>query len=221
MRLALISLDQEWVKYAKELGYDSHCIKVQDYIPREDTKNVYYISPSNCLNFMDSGVDHTYSRIMFSGIETKIKKRIKSIGFKTKLGRYYLPIGKAICTPTDEYTPNGNGKCFMISSPTMLLPQDVSNTPNAYLCMMSVIQLLKKKKEEFGITDQDELVITSFCCGYGKMDTRLSMDQINKAINQDDPEKVKLNYNDILTLQPKYYENTEWTDIHPNSIIKT
>jgi len=50
----------------------------------------------------------------------------------------------AIVTKTDILTPIGTS--YVITSPTMLTPQDVSKTPNAYLSMIGVIKVLKEYK---------------------------------------------------------------------------
>lgn len=209
MRLVFLSLDEEWIKLAKLNGYNTYLGKVQEYIPKSDSTNIYYISPTNCLGFMDRGIDKVYSQIMFKGIESKIKEKIKKLGFKTKLERPFIPIGKSIVTKTDILHPKGNS--YLITSPTMLMPQDVSKTPNAFLAIISVIQLLKEYKHF--IKDTDELIIPSMCCGRGKMDPKVSVAQIVKALETKDVERMDLNFSKIIGVQPNYYENTEWKNI--------
>jgi len=49
----------------------------------------------------------------------------------------------------------------------MLLPQDVSNTKNAYYATMSILyNVLINKKEKI---ENIDILFTAFCCGYGKM----------------------------------------------------
>ena len=70
-------------------------MKIEDYIPNPD-KKTYYVSPANSLCFMDGGIDYSLSRIIFPGIEMKVKDRVKALKKMTLLGRYYLPIGSSI-----------------------------------------------------------------------------------------------------------------------------
>jgi hypothetical protein len=216
MRLTLLSPNPEWINLAKENGYQTYLGRVQDYVPRHDSTNIYYISPACVLGFMDSGIDKVYSQIMFKGIESKIKTKIKKLGFKTKLGRPFIPIGKAIVTKTDSLHPKGQS--YLITSPAMLIPQDISKTPNAFLSIIAVIQLLKEYKHF--IQETDELIIPSMCCGRGKMEPKVSVAQIIKAL-ESDVTKMNLNFSNIINVQPNYYENTEWKDISVNEIIKT
>jgi O-acetyl-ADP-ribose deacetylase (regulator of RNase III) len=215
MKLLFVSLDSEWINLAEENDYDTYLGKVQDYVIPKDCKNIYYISPANCLGFMDGGVEKVYSQIMFPGIESKIKEKIKKLGFVSKLGRPYIPIGKAIVTKTDILHPNGQS--YLITSPTMLMPQNVENTPNCFLAMIGVIKVLKEYKHF--IDENDLLIIPSMCCGWGKMKPEISIRQIKQALEEKDVESLNIDFNKILQSQPKFYENTEWIDIPSEQII--
>jgi hypothetical protein len=48
-------------------------MNIENYKP---TRKTYYVSPANSLGFMDEGIDISLSRIVFPGIEPKLKKRI-------------------------------------------------------------------------------------------------------------------------------------------------
>lgn len=219
MRITFVTLDSIFANIAEENGYNVYLGKVQDYKPQSDSGSIYYVSPSNTLNFMDGGIDYAYSRIMFPGIEYKIKETIKELPYRTFLGRPFLPIGKAIVTKTDIFSLTGN-PCYIISSPTMLLPQDVSKTPNAFLSIIAIIQLLKKIKDTYNIKDNDELILTSMCCGVGKMNADISFKQIQGALEHNDPENISIDIGKIIGLQPNYYANTEWKNIDSDKIIK-
>lgn len=208
MKIVFISLDKQWIEFAKLNGYETYLGKIQDYTPNQETTNVYYISSPSSLCFMDRGIDKVYSKIMFKNIETIIETKIKKLGFKTKLGRPFLPIGKAIVTKTDSLHPKGTS--YLITSPSMLTPQDVSKTPNAFLAIIAVIQLLKEYKHF--IKDTDELIIPSICCGSGKMNSLISIQQIIKAL-ESDVSKMNLDLKKIIQVQPNVYENSEWKTI--------
>ena len=97
-----------------------------------------YVSPANSFGFMDGGIDLVYSRMMFPKVETNIKRMIGRIGLDFE-GRDYLPIGCTLAVPT-EFRANQ----YMICAPTMLLPQNVSETQNAYYAMYAILRLVHK-----------------------------------------------------------------------------
>jgi len=101
---------------------------IQDYIPHQKT---YYVSPANSLCFMDGGIDYALSRIVFPKIETEVKEIVKDLGIISIVGKPYLPIGSSIIL--------NKGDKALVISPTMLLPQDVSTTKNAYYATMAVL----------------------------------------------------------------------------------
>src|SRR5689334_15250017 len=98
MIITFISLDEEFINICKENNMNAYKMKIQDYKPTG--KKIYFVSPANSLGFMDGGIDLAYSRIMFPGIELKVKNRINELGKVNLLGRKYLPIGSAIIINT-------------------------------------------------------------------------------------------------------------------------
>jgi len=66
--------------------------------------------------------------LIFPGIEYEVKSIVNSLGIKTLFNRPYLPIGSSIIIE--------KGQKNLIVAPTMLLPQNVSNTLNAYYATM-------------------------------------------------------------------------------------
>jgi hypothetical protein len=70
-----------------------------------------------------------------------------------------------------------------------------------------------------------EIIFTAFCCGYGKMEEEISMEQILKGINDFssyEPMIIDTNTRYLqpnMHEQPKYYQNTEWYDINCNEIV--
>lgn len=184
---------------------------VQDYAPKG--KRVYYISPANSLGFMDGGIDKAYSRLMFPNVESTVKKWIHQFGKTSHLGRKYLPIGSAIIVPTG--VPNK----FLISAPTMLLPQNVSKTQNAYWATLASLQVLSGEY----FREEDELVIPAMACGYGKMTYQQSAEQIKRAFDDcvytSVHSKVYLREPN-LEEQPNLYENSEFKEIKPEKFKK-
>ena len=215
MPIKFISLSETFTEKIKNLGYEAYTMKIQDYQPNPN-KKTYYVSPANSLCFMDGGIDYALSRIIFPNIEAEIKKIVRNIGIQSLVGKYYLPIGSSVII--DNISDNKS----IIFSPTMLLPQNVSNTNNAYYSTMAILyNIFINKKEEINNTD---ILFTSLCCGYGKMDEEQSIKQIIKGMKDFKNYNPKIiNENIIinepnLLEQPKYYQNTEFFDIKPEEI---
>jgi O-acetyl-ADP-ribose deacetylase (regulator of RNase III) len=205
MPIIFISLSDTFTEKIKSLGFDAKIMKIQDYIPNPN-KRTYYVSPANSLCFMDGGIDYALSRIIFPNIETEVKNIVKQLGITSIVGKHYLPIGSSIII-------DKNNKSLIIS-PTMLLPQNVSNTNNVYYSTMAILYNILVNREEK--IENVDILFTSLCCGYGKMDEDNSIKQIIKGINDYNNYKPEIiNKNIIINEpnlyeQPKYYQNTEF-----------
>lgn len=140
-----------------------------------DVQGKAFISPANSLLFMDGGIDNVFSRVMFPGIEDKAKQKMRTLNKQTLIGRPYLPVGSAIIVPTQHPTT------YLISSPTMFLPHDVSMTRNAYHSFMAALCVFDKFKKATNNKTVDTLVCCSLCCGWGKMSYQESAKQIWEA----------------------------------------
>jgi hypothetical protein len=130
MPIIFITLSETYTNKIKQFGFEAKTMKIQDYIPKDNNKT-YYVSPANSLCFMDGGIDYALSRIIFPNIEVEIKNIVKQIGIKSIVGKSYLPIGSSIILD--------KGNKSLVISPTMLLPQNVSNTKNAYYATIAVL----------------------------------------------------------------------------------
>lgn len=205
MRLHFVSLNAPWIEEIQQLFPDAltTCGDIQT-IPTESTA---FVSPANCLGFMDGGIDNVYSRKMFPGCEQKVKQTIAQLGFKTLLGRSYLPIGSAFCVPVGQSTG-------LICAPTMFLPHDVSETRNAYLSFLAALLVFQK------INKYQTLVVTSHCCGYGKMSEAISAKQMRQAYDDFLAKKYPVDSSsfDTVVLMPNY--DTEQPDNYDNREIK-
>jgi hypothetical protein len=133
------------------------------------------------------------------------------------IGRNYLPIGSSIIIDKE------NNRSLVVA-PTMLLPQDVCDTKNAYYTTMAILyNILVNRKEKL---EDIDILFTSFCCGYGKMDEDTSIKQIIEGIKNYKDYKPKI-FNENIIIhepnlheQPKYYQNSEWFTILPNKMIR-
>lgn len=214
MPIKFISLEKDFIEKVQSLGYEGFHIRIEEYVP-DPMKRTYYVSPANSLCFMDGGIDLALSHIVFPGIEHRIKTIVKYLNHLNLLGRTYLPIGSSII----EYV--GEKKALVVS-PTMLLPQNVSKTKNAYYATMAILfNILVNRKE---VLENIDILFTSFCCGYGKMDIDICIQQIQDGIkdyNEYRPTRVLENivlHEPNLEEQPKYYQNSEWFKIRPEEI---
>jgi O-acetyl-ADP-ribose deacetylase (regulator of RNase III) len=213
MPIIFISLSETYTEKIKQYGFEAKTMKIQDYVSNPN-KKTYYVSPANSLCFMDGGIDYALSRIIFPNIEKEVKTIVEKIGIRSIVGKPYLPIGSSIIV--------NKGNQSLIISPTMLLPQNVSNTKNAYYATMAVLyNILINKNENI---EEIDILFTSFCCGYGKMEEDVSIQQILDGLNDYIYYKPKLIYKDIIVNepnlydQPKYYQNTEFFSIKPEEI---
>ena len=218
MPIKFISLNEDFLIDLHKIDdtYELLYMRVEHYEP-DPLKKTYYVSPANSLGFMDGGIDFALSIKVFPGIEDDVMLKIETCGKENLLGRKYLPIGSSIIFDK----PNNTS---LIVAPTMLLPQKVKNTNNAYYATMAILHNILINRQES--LENVDILFTSFCCGYGQMDISESIKQILKGINDYvnyKPTIINRNYifnEPNLAEQPKYYQNLEWFKILPNEIVR-
>jgi O-acetyl-ADP-ribose deacetylase (regulator of RNase III) len=207
MNIHFVSLDEEFIEHVKDLFGDKATYTLGD-IRSTPQRGRAFVSPANSFGVMDGGIDLVLSK-MFPGCEPKVKEMIKDLSHKSQLGRSYLRVGSALWFHVGPQT-------VLISAPTMFLPHDVSDTQNARWAMEAILVAGKKIHEATnGIIHT--LVITSLCCGVGRMDPEQSAIQIRAAVRNF--ENVELEVEDIGaqyvmmpsrdTLQPPNIDNCE------------
>ena len=173
----------------------------------EIVPNSAYVSPANSKGYMDGGIDYVLSRVIFPGIENKVKKAILAGGEQSLLGMPVLSIGKAVCIPTQH------NNVFLIAAPTMWHPQDVTMTHNAYHAMYAILSEAKKNE------NIKRIILCGLCTGYGKMTPENAIHQMMMAYRdfvQGNPPQWSLE--DIVIEQPLWYENTEFKYISPYDV---
>jgi O-acetyl-ADP-ribose deacetylase (regulator of RNase III) len=213
MPIIFISTNRRFVETMIRHGFDARLMNIEDYtVPN---KRTYYVSPANSLCFMDGGIDYALSRVVFPEIEKELKSVVRQLGHHSILGRPYLPIGSSVIID--------RGQKSLVVAPTMLLPQNVANTKNAYYATMAVMYNVFVNRAESPDVD---IVMTSMCCGYGKMEesAKQIMDGIRDFRNFGEVALV-VDRNVVLcepnlSEQPKYYQNTEFFDIDPMEIVR-
>ena len=206
--LTVVTLLEEFVERARALQRtDVHFVHgdIASYKPVGDV--VVYVSPANSLGFMDGGIDRVYMQ-MFPGVQQRVKDAIAKWGKKSEIGRPYVPIGASLIVPLERKD------MYIVSAPTMLLPQDVRGTRNCYYATMSI---LKNVVDSLPWQERNvEVVFTSMCCGVGKMSAEESLEQFLSALRDYPHYEGAPSQPGVLVHepnrdeQPKRYENREF-----------
>ncbi len=102
-------------------------------------KDVAFVSPANSFLYQDGGIDLIYSRELWPGIESKCKTRMKLLEHKDFIDRPFLPIGSAIIMQADVEKAQ-----WLVCALTMLLPQPIPQTCNAYWAMLAIFHVVDK-----------------------------------------------------------------------------
>ncbi|MDR1316267.1 MAG: macro domain-containing protein [Spirochaetales bacterium] len=106
-----------------------------------DIKADAIISPANSFGFMDGGIDLVYSGYFGGEIQKSLQNKIIS-DFNGE-----LPVGRAAIIETKNNTIK-----YLVSCPTMRVPEIISNTVNAYLAfragLIEIINFNQTKSEK-------------------------------------------------------------------------
>jgi O-acetyl-ADP-ribose deacetylase (regulator of RNase III) len=129
------------------------------------------VSPANSFGFMDGGIDLAYSR--YFGWE--LQKRLQEVIRK----RYYgeLPVGNAVIVETKRKEIK-----YLISAPTMRLPQDISGTLNAYLAFRAALIAVKEFNEK-GYGEIKSILCPGLGTLTGRIPPEICAIQMKKAYN--------------------------------------
>jgi O-acetyl-ADP-ribose deacetylase (regulator of RNase III) len=127
-----------------------------------------FVSPGNSFGVMNGGIDEIYSTYIFPHSQSQARSLIENLPTVNEYGKPYLPIGQAVLLP--PY----NGSQLLLA-PTMYIPENVSNTQNAYIAMKAIIDLVNQTN------GYKYVAIPALCCGHGCMTPEESASQIYKA----------------------------------------
>ena len=131
-----------------------------------DVKVGALVSPANSFGIMDGGIDGKLRDFFGMEIERRVRQKIAT--------EYYgeLPVGAAITTETghEKYK-------YLISAPTMRVPEDVSTSLNAYLAMRAI--LVECKKNHI-----DSVAIPGLAALSGRMDPKIVARQMRAAYDK-------------------------------------
>lgn len=223
------------------INYQTQTINIKEY---QNDSNTIFVSPANSLGFMDGGIDLVLSQFMFLEVEKKVKQSIKTLGLKNILDQYHLPVGSSLIVPVSNTNINNQ---YLISSPTMLLPQDVSQTDNAYYAFYAILKLVQKFNKYLVSINKpviEKVVIPGLGTGIGKISALKHAEQLfmgikhfieydlyhTKELTQDLKPLFEDQYNSspfyyirnpefILRKQPRYYQNTAFFPISADKIV--
>lgn len=121
------------------------------------------ISPANSFGFMDGGIDEIYME-QFNGIQEVVINKIDSYNVKDKYLRTYLPVGSSTLVPTnDKDCP------YLLSTPTMRIPQTIRNTDNVYYAFSSILHSTRNINDIFKNKDKVTIAVPGLGTGVGKI----------------------------------------------------
>lgn len=112
------------------------------------------ISPANSFGFMDGGIDLAYTEYFGEQLQDRLKKLIHN--------EYYgeIPVGFAVVIETRNPAIK-----YLVSCPTMRVPENVENTVNAYLAFRAGLIAVKKWNNE----NSGKIIDSILCPGLGTL----------------------------------------------------
>jgi len=124
------------------------------------------ISPANSFGFMGGGIDLVYSKYFGRELEKALQEKIRS-DFHGE-----LPVGLAAIVKTK------NDKIkFLVSCPTMRVPEEISTTVNAYLSFRAGLIEVEKFNRE-----NDQKIKSILCPGLGTLSGRIPVSNCAKQM---------------------------------------
>ena len=128
------------------------------------------VSPANSFGYMDGGLDLAIRYELGEKIERDVQEVI--------LNNYHgeLPVGQAeIVNTSHKAWP------FLICTPTMRVPKNISDTMNTYLAFRAVLFAVKKFNEKSAGTKINSLVCPGLGTGVGSMPAKRCAEQMKMA----------------------------------------
>ncbi len=168
MKIQIIDRNKNFIDACKGYFNDDENVSLIHGNPF-DHKTDFIVSPANSFGFMDGGFDLHLSDYFGWRLEERIQNYIKChCAGEVAVGDGFI-----------ENTYNKNIP-FVIFVPTMRVPEDVSETINAYLAAKKAFQLFKRASHPLSPT----ITMTGLCTGFGQMPVKRSAKQIYYAYNQ-------------------------------------
>ena len=124
------------------------------------------VSPGNSFGFMDGGLDLLISQKFGWGIQAALQQKIQALPTRELL------VGQA--TVIEALHP----KMFIVCAPTMRVPENVSESINAYLAMKAALIICKEHTEIYTVA------ISGLCTGTGHMPADIAALQMFTAYEE-------------------------------------
>jgi O-acetyl-ADP-ribose deacetylase (regulator of RNase III) len=188
MKVVICDIYKAFIDECSELIGDLENVTVHfgDIRDLRATEAAAYVSPANSFGSMGGGIDYLMNNEMFPGIQEAVMQKIAALETRTALKHSFdnlhrsikphLPIGCAMITPLTDYEDYET--CFLVTAPTMICPEDVSNTDNAYLALSAAIRTAKAHGRI------KVLICPGMCTGIGNMPPKKAADQMVRAIKE-------------------------------------
>jgi len=127
------------------------------------------VSPANSFGYMDGGIDLLYSRYFGYGLEEALRARLRDEHYGE------LPVGQALVVAT------GHAKIpFLVSAPTMRVPDSISRTVNVYLACRAALIAVRAHNAS-GETPIKTLLMPGLGTGVGDMPPERAARQMRAA----------------------------------------
>jgi O-acetyl-ADP-ribose deacetylase (regulator of RNase III) len=166
----LIDLDphlvEEWQKQFNPVA-SNVVAKVSDYF---DYPADAIVSPANSFGYMDGGLDRVISYELGNNIQQTVQSEI------VKRHHGELPVGTAIIVKT-----NSLQWPYLVIAPTMRVPEDVSNTINAYLAFRAILLAIKEHNINNPKSKINSLICSGLATGIGNLSPQLCALQMRIA----------------------------------------
>ncbi|XP_077977885.1 uncharacterized protein LOC144433441 [Glandiceps talaboti] len=143
------------------------------------------VSPANSFGFMDGGIDYVYS-VHFGW---QMQERLQKVIREEKDGE--ILVGDVAIIPAYDpdseaptpSTKHNEGKLikYLISAPTMRVPQVVANTVNAYLAFRAVILAVQKFNKRDDVDPIKSVLCPGLATSVGKMPVERCAQQMKLA----------------------------------------
>lgn len=128
------------------------------------------LSPANSFGIMDGGLDLAIRDRLGFAVERRLRRQI--------VDRFHgeLPVGMALVVPTEhEQWP------FLVSAPTMRVPEPVPHTLNAFLAFRAALVAIWQHNKDPDATPIRSLVCPGLATGIGHMSPRRCAGQMRAA----------------------------------------
>ncbi len=125
------------------------------------------VSPANSFGIMDGGIDLAIRDHLGHGVEGKVQKVIR----ERHHGEMHVGVAEIVETGQPRYP-------FLISAPTMRIPERVPHSLNAYIAFRAILIACERYNRGAGMRAIDTLLCCGLATGIGGMDAKTCSGQM-------------------------------------------